>query len=270
MTPEVASRARVQRIEPVWGTAVTIDVRDVLDPVAVERAVDEVMTWFARVDDLFSTWRDDTEISRLARGELEVDHASDEVRGVLARCEELRIETEGAFDISVGGRARVAPRAGLAPLDPSGYVKGWAVERAAAMLARAGAEHLYVNAGGDVAVRGGRAVGSPWRVGIQHPWERDKVAAVVALADGAVATSGSAERGDHVLDPRTGLPAAGLVSVSVIGPDLGTADALATAAVAAGSIDVPWILDSPGICAMGITDDAMVLMTPGFERYRAD
>ena len=250
-----------RRVEHVWGTVISLDVRDPVDP----RAIDDVFAWFRRVDDLFSTWRDETEISRIGRGELELTRASAEVREVLMRCERVRGETGGAFDVTVGARAKIAPRPGLAPLDPSGFVKGWAVERAVERLEAAGATRLCINAGGDVLVRGRPDDDNKWRVGIQHPWERDKIAVVVGVADGAVATSGRSERGDHVIDPRTGLPATGLASATVIGADLARADALATAAIAYGSIGAEWLR---GVAAMGITDDHTVVSTPEFDAYR--
>ena len=116
----------------------------------------------------------------------------------------------------------------------------------------------------------GRADGADgWRVGIQHPWVRDRVAAVLMVTDAAIATSGRYERGDHVLDPRTGLPATGLASVTVVGPDLAIADAYATAAVALGpGVGMRWLTTRVGYEGMAITDDRTVLLTPGFDRYR--
>ena len=252
----------VRRVEPCWGTVIGVHVDDAIDP----GVVDDVFAWFRRVDDLFSTWRAETEISRIGRGELAVADAAPDVQEVLVACEQLRRETRGAFDITIGGRAEVAPRPGLAPLDPSGFVKGWALERAVEMLEAAGASRCSVNGGGDVVVRGSAA--TPWRIGIQHPWQRDKVAEVLTIGSGAVATSGRVERGDHVIDPRTCRPATGLVSVTVVGPDLGVADALATAAVACGSIGEPWLSRRPGIEAFAITDEGSVLTTAGFGRFR--
>ena len=127
---------------------------------------------------------------------------------MLDRCEDLRARTGGCFDV----RARGA-------LDPSAFVKGWAIEAVAAMLGEAGARNLCVHAGGDVCVRGERAPGQPWRVGIQHPWQRDRVAAVLRTRGLAVATSGAYERGPHIVDPRTGRAPRGVASVTVIGPD---------------------------------------------------
>jgi thiamine biosynthesis lipoprotein len=256
----------VRRIEEQWGTVISIDVRDPIE----EDVVSACFTWFRRVDDLFSTWRSDTEIMQLARGELLAENASQEMRDVLALSEQMRLESHGAFDISFGARAEIAPRAGLAPLDASGIVKGWAVERAGEILRAAGATCFFVSAGGDVLTHG-RPVGSHagWRVGIQHPWERHQVAAVVAVADGAIATSGRYERGDHVLDPHSGLPALDFASVTVIGPDLAIADAYATAAVVLGPVEgMAWLATRVGYEGMGITDRREVLLTTGFDRYR--
>ena len=256
----------VRRIEEQWGTVITVDVRDPID----EAVVDACFGWFRQVDDLFSTWRSDTEIMRIGRGELSVYEADPRVRDVLALSEQMRLESNGAFDISFGAGAEVESRPGLAPLDPSGIVKGWAVARAGEILRDAGASCFFVNAGGDV-LTGGHPIDSSagWRVGIQHPWERDRVAAVVAVGDGAVATSGRYERGDHVIDPRSGLPAVDLASVTVIGPDLAVADAYATAAVVLGPAQgMRWLATRAGYQGMGITDSQAVLLTPGFDRYR--
>ena len=151
-------------------------------PVAVSgvdaEAAEEVFAWLRRVDALFSTYRPDSEVSRLARGELALRDADPLVREVLERCEQLRVETGGFFDARAGGR-----------LDPSGFVKGWAVDRAAAQLEARGARRVCVSAGGDLVARGG-----PWRVGVRHPRRRRRLAAVLAVSDAAVATSGAYER----------------------------------------------------------------------------
>jgi FAD:protein FMN transferase len=142
-------------------------------------------------------------------------------------------------------------------LDPSGYVKGWSVEVASARLAAAGSTSHYINAGGDIRMRGQHPGGGPWRVGIRHPWEADKVSWVLAMTDGAVATSGTYERGDHVINPRTGKPARGLRSVTVVGPDLTLADAYATAALAMGEAGIGWLAKraEEGYESAVVTDD---------------
>jgi thiamine biosynthesis lipoprotein len=247
-------------VEDHWGTKISVQVEE---PVP-DGVLDELRTWFERVDRLFSTWRPDSEVMRLADGTLAYEQCSSEVHTVLAACEEVRIQSDGAFDMTVGVHSAAAPAPGRAPIDPSGFVKGWAVERAADLLAGHGYENFWIGAGGDVLTRGRPAPDRRWRVGVQHPWERGKVADVVELERGGVATSGRYERGDHVLDPRTGQPATTWMSVTVVGPDLGLADAYGTAAMAMGPNGVAWLDGLPGIEAMGIAQNGMVVATAGF------
>jgi thiamine biosynthesis lipoprotein len=158
----------------------------------------------------------------------------------------------------------VETREGFGPVDPSGFVKGWALERAATMLQGAGLTKFSINAGGDVLTRGRPEPGRPWRIGIQHPTQRAASAAVITGTDLAVATSGRYERGDHIIDPRTGAPARGLISVTVVADDLGRADGYATAALVLGDAAMEWLATRSGIEAMVITDNDDVIRTNGF------
>jgi FAD:protein FMN transferase len=264
----VRSGPGLRRAEEQWGTVISLDVRDTgFD----QDFVDACFAWFRRVDDLFSTWRPDTEIMRIGRSQLRPDDASPEVREVLDLCEQMRLESHGAFDIGVGADPYLLPRPGRAPLDPSGLVKGWAVARAGQMLRDAGARNFSVSAGGDLVADGHPQDGTAgWRVGVQHPWERDRVAAVLAVSNRAVATSGRYERGEHIIDPRSGLPAYGLASVTVVGPDLALADAYATATMVLGPVDgMRWLATRIGYEGVAISDDRVVITTPGLAPYRA-
>ena len=208
-----------------------------------------VFAWLRWVDATFSTYREDSQIRRLDRGELALRDAHPDVREVLARCERLRVATGGYFDARAGG-----------PLDPSGLVKGWAVDRAGALLRG----RFCIDAGGDVLVRGG-----PWRIGVRHPLRRDALCAALELTDGAVATSGAYERGDHVLDPVGGGPARGALSVTVVtGRSLATADAYATAAFAMGRQGPAWTARMRGCEAMTVLGESEVVCTAGFARHR--
>jgi FAD:protein FMN transferase len=231
------------------GMPVVVDVRD---GDVGSAALDRAFKWLRFVDATFSTYRADSEICRLDRGELALRDAHPVVREVLARCERLRVATGGYFDARARG-----------PLDPSGLVKGWSVERAAGLLSAAGARRFCVNAGGDVLVRGG-----PWRVGVQHPHRRDRLAAVLSLTDGAVATSGTYERGEHILDPHTRQPPSGALAVTVLGRDLATADAFATAAFAMGERGPAWTARLRGCGAMTILAGDRVVSTRRFLRHR--
>jgi thiamine biosynthesis lipoprotein len=114
-------------------------------------------------------------------------------------------------------------------------------------------------------MRGRNADGGLWRVGIRHPWQADKLSWVLALSDGAVATSGTYERGEHVVNPRTGRPARGLRSVTVVGPDLALADAYATAALAMGEPGIAWLakLGTSGYESAAVTDDGRAFSSAG-------
>jgi FAD:protein FMN transferase len=234
------------RVEHVMGMPIIVELRDALvEPVLL----DDVFAWFRDVDAIFSAYREDSEISRIDRGELDPEEASPEVREVLERCAELRLETRGYFDARAGGR-----------LDPSGLVKGWSVDRAAAFLETAGVDSFVISAGGDIVTRGG-----PWRIGVQHPRERQHVAAVLEAYNLAIATSGAYVRGDHVVNPYTGKAPAGVLSVTVVGPDLATADAYATAAFAmGGEAAADWLAHLRRYEAMVILEHDAVLTTPGF------
>jgi len=243
-------------VEPVMGTIVSFDLRDPdLPPAALARAIAHLHD----IDLRFSPFKPDSEVSRLMAGTLSLPDASDDVREVMYLCDELARITDGYFD------ARTWRPDGRP--DPTGLVKGWAVEEAAFILLEAGAANFLVNGGGDVIARGSPEPGSgiPWRVGIAHPRERDKLAAVLELRDGAIATSGTYERGEHVINPHTGYPATELVSLSAVGPSLTYADAFATAAFAMGRAGVEW-LAARGYEAFAITADDQTLSTPGLAR----
>jgi thiamine biosynthesis lipoprotein len=235
-----AVAAGVLRVEHIMGTVIGIDVRDHRVPAA---ALDDAFDVLRRADAQFSPFRTDSEVSRLARGELTAADCSLELRQILALAEQLREESGGAFDVRGPGA-----RNGF---DPSGIVKGWAVEAAAWILDDAGARNYAVNAGGDVIVRGEPEPGEPWRIGVRHPTDARAVARVLELRGGAVATSGTYERGDHIW--RQGDEATDAwLSLTVVGPSLTFADAYATAGFAMGRHGLAWVERHAGYRAYGI------------------
>jgi FAD:protein FMN transferase len=235
--------------EPCMGTVFSFDLRPPYPPAGV---LEQVLAWLHRMDATFSTYRPDSDISRLGRGEVAVGDCAPEVAEVLGRCDELAEATGGCFSAYAGG-----------VLDPSGLVKGWAVERASAMLRAAGSVRHSVNGGGDIRLAGETEPGRPWRVGIADPLRPGGLAAVVTGRDLAVATSGTAERGAHILDPRTGRPPGGLASVTVVGPSLTLADAYATAAFVMGEEARAWIDGTAGYEAFAVTETGRTWVTAG-------
>jgi thiamine biosynthesis lipoprotein len=251
--------ARNLHVEHCMGTVFTLDIRD---PGRWGDAIADTVGWLHHVDAVFSTYRPDSEISRLARGEIEEADCSFDVRRVLVACDCLATVTGGAFDAR---RHRTDGR-----LDPSGFVKGWAIEEVARLIDAAGGRNYWINAGGDIVARGEREPGQPWRVGIRHPDLADGVAAVLAVSDRAVATSGAYERGDHIRDPRSGGAPAGLRGVTVVGPGLALTDAYATAIYVMGVDGLCWLAADPQrapFAAYAITDDRRAVWTEGMERY---
>ncbi len=237
------------------GTVVSFDVAAPFAGDALAAAV----RWLHWVDETFSTYRSGSCVSRLGRGEIAVGDCPPEVAEVLAACATLCAVSGGYFSAWYAGA-----------LDPSGYVKGWAIERAAAMLTAAGSASHCVNGGGDVRCVGPRRAGPElWRVGIADPLRRGALCAVVTGRDIAVATSGVAERGAHIIDPVRYRPATELLSVTIVGPDLALADAYATACVAMGD-SLDWLAGLDGYEGFGIRADGSAWETAGFGGYRAE
>ena len=243
-----AHPGRLRQAEQVMGTVVSFDI-----PAWAGPALEGAVRWLHWADATFSPYRDDSDVSRFGRGSVTLADCAPELAEVMAACADVSALSGGYFTIRPGGR-----------FDPSGYVKGWAIERAAAMLTASGSAEHSVNGGGDIQCVGDHGPGRPWRVGVADPLRPGSLALVVAGRDFAVATSGLAERGPHIIDPHTGQPAAGLASVTVVGPRLAAADAYATAAFAMGPGARDWVQSLDGYEAFAITPDGATWQTTGF------
>jgi thiamine biosynthesis lipoprotein len=232
------------------GTVFTIDVRD---PGDWGDGIADVVAWLHQVDAVFSTYRADSDLSRLTRGEVRLADTHPDVAVVLDLCAEMQQRTGGAFTALAGGR-----------LDPTGLVKGWAIERASEMLRAHGSANHAVNGGGDMQLAGFAAPERPWSVGIVDPSDRARILTVVRGHDLAVATSGTAERGLHVVDPFTGVPVADVASATVAGPSLTYADCFATAAMVLGRAAPRWIDRVDGYEALVVRADGQQLISNGW------
>lgn len=226
----------------------------VVDEAAETAAVEKVFEDFKLLDRTFTPFVETSWVSRVNRGEPIPDDASALVSQVINLCRQYERATAGYFSAWIGGR-----------FDPSGLVKGWAIDRACSILDQYGYLNFFVDAGGDVQTRGRNADGRPWRVGIRHPVERDKVACVVLASGMAVATSGTYEKGEHILDPHTGETADALLSFTVVGPDILQADVFATAGFAMGTQGLEFVRKSAGYEAFAIDKGRRTWSTPGFD-----
>ena len=262
-------RRGLRHVEHVMGMPWLFDI---CDPGVATDTLRGVIDWLYWVDATFSTYRRESQISRLNRGELTVEQLHPDVRAVLDRCEVLRRETGGYFDITAPYRARTAPAegdGGAGSLEPSGLVKGWAIDGAVRRLRVGGARNFSVNAGGDAFLSGHPDGDARWRVGIQHPRSPAEIALTVGLSDAGIATSGTHARGAHIADPVRRAAPGGLLSVTVIGADIATADAYATAAFAMGAArGAGFCAGLNGYDAILIRSDGTVLTTPGVDELR--
>jgi len=224
-------------VEPVMGTVASITVVSERTE-RVERAIAACVARLRDDERVFSTYRDDSDISRLRDEGLELGDIDPRVAEVAADCRDLRERSGGRFDAHWRGW-----------FDPTGYVKGWSTDAATRafdeLLADGEVEAVGVNVGGDMRLRTAATSDHVWRIGIAHPTHEGELLATVEVVDGAVATSGTSERVAHLVDPRTGVHLAGPVSATVIADDLTTADAWATVAAIAGIDDLDWMPVAP-------------------------
>ena len=220
----------------VWGTIVDVDTySQFVSDADLTLAMKQVIDFCEKVDEEFSTYNDKSWVSRLRRGEIAIEYCPDDVIEVWDLCAQAKWLSDGAFD----------PWAVTGGFDPSGLVKGWAADKCADMLAAAGIEHVQVNAAGDLALRGGWFDSSqeeikPWSIGVVNPNNTLEVVKIYEITDGAIATSGTYERGAHIQDPQTGMIAIGAASATVVGPLGWLCDAMATAVMVGGADSAKW------------------------------
>ena len=210
--------------EHVWATVVSIECEK--SDISYQPQID----FLHLVDEIFSTYIPTSEVSKLRSNQIQIEDCHPLLNEVWHLCLRARELTDGAFD----------PWAVPGGFDPSGYVKGWAADQICNQLQAVGAKHIQVNAGGDISLRGGSTNQTPWQIGVAHPEKADQISKIFQITDGAIATSGTAERGNHIIDPQTKTIAVGARSATVVGTDAGLADALATALVVAGRDGANW------------------------------
>ena len=223
----------------------------------LESAAAVVEDKFADLDLTFSLYRDGSEASRLARGELTLAYASKSMQELYVEAAEWRLATEGAF---------TAERPD-GTLDLSGIVKAHAAREAALSLEALGLRDWCLNAGGDVLVSGSPRPGTqePWIAGIVDPQDRQALLGAYPLGTNrALATSGSAERGHHIWAIGGSRPQFDQVSVSAM--DIITADVLATAIVAGGARTLDQAVGKWNVEVLAVRQDGTILATPGFRK----
>ncbi len=232
----------------IMGMPISVVINDRLPD---EAAFREVRDYFRSVDSRYSPYKPDSEVSRI-NGGLPASQWTREMKAILELCRQTKDQTNGYFDAFRGSQ-----------FDPSGLVKGWAINNAAGLLKKRGLKDFYIDAGGDI-----QAGGRPWSVGIRNPFNGDEIVKVINITTQGVATSGTYIRGQHIYDPVNGKDEIkDVASLTVIGPNIYEADRFATAAFAMGKAGIRFIESLKGFEAYMITRDKLATLTGGFERY---
>jgi thiamine biosynthesis lipoprotein len=236
----------------IMGTGVTLDI-----PEAGKEVFEAVFNLLNDIDSRFSTYKPNSEVSRYARGEVSRWRLSRDLRAVIKGCQSSEAATSGAFSAYASGT-----------FDPSGYVKGWAIDKAARLIEKRGFNSYCLSIGGDIkAASNGQKV---WRIGIQDPARKSRIITRIGAKNLALATSGNYERGAHIINPKTRKPATGLLSVTVAGPSIITADVLATAAFVLGDFALNFIGgQAKGYEALIVDSSGRLHATPGFDKFLA-
>ena len=244
----------MKQTQIIMGMPITVEIVDRSDP----SILDQVFDYFKSIDERFSTYKSTSEISQINRGELRPEEYSQDMKTIFAESEITKKLTKGFFDIQRPDGQR----------DPSGLVKGWAIQHAAKLLQDHDLKNFYVEAGGDTQVRGTNIQGQPWRVGLKNPFNQKEIVKVVYVRTQGVATSGTYMRGQHIYNPhQPEQKIHDIVSVTVIGPNIYEADRFATAAFTMGRPGINFLEKQNGLSAYMIDSEGIATQTSGFEKY---
>ncbi len=242
----------MKQTKNIMGMPITVDV---IDDLVTKKDLKEVFDYFKYIDQKFSTYKNKSEISLINQGKLEKSDYSQEMKTVFELSKETKRESDGFFDINFSGK-----------IDPSGLVKGWAIFNAAQILEKKGFKNFYINAGGDIQVKGKNKKGLDWTIGIKNPFNQTQIVKALTIKNQGVATSGTYIRGQHIFRPNSNLTDE-IISLTVIGPNIYEADRFATAAFAMGKQGIHFIEKLKGFEGYLIDVKGIATYTSGFEKY---
>lgn len=228
---------------------------NVVDKNVTNEDISEVFSYLHYIDEKFSTYKKNSEISRINRGELKEKDYSNDMKTIFDLSKKTKKETKGYFDINING-----------VLDPSGIVKGYAINQAAKILKKKGFKNFYAEIAGDIEICG-KNNNKNWKVGIQNPFNQKEIIKIVHLTNRGIATSGTYIRGLHIYNPKIKKKADDIASISVIGPNIYEADRFATAAFAMGEKGIEFISFLKNFEGYMIKKDKTAVYTKGFKNY---
>lgn len=238
----------------IMGMPVTIEITD---KNAKEKDSQAIFSYLTYIDRTFSTYKFDSEMMRINRGELLEREYSPEMKKILLLAEQTKRDTDGYFDIGPKGN-----------IDPSGLVKGYAIHQAANQLEEKGYKNFYITIAGDSEIRGKKNRKRKWTVGIENPFNRKEIVKVVSLQNNGIATSGTYIRGKHIYNPKlSSTSESPVISLTVIGPNVYEADRFATAAFAMGDSGISFLNQQQDLEAYMILKDRTAVYTLGFEKF---
>jgi thiamine biosynthesis lipoprotein len=245
----------MRQTKDIMGMPITVEVVG-----GNEATLSAIFGHFRAVDARFSTYKVDSEISKINRGEIKPIEYSIAMKEVFSLAEKTKRDTRGYFSIHRPDGS----------IDPSGIVKGWAIQNAAALALSLGYNDFFIDAGGDIQSRGVDESGLPWTIGIRNPFDRSQIVKVLRPKGSGVATSGTYIRGQHIYDPHApGKKIDDIVSITVVGPDVFEADRFATAAFAMGKDGIHFIEQLSGFEGYQIDINGRATMTSGFQKIVA-
>jgi len=239
----------------LMGMPITVEI---VDSDATKDDIGSVFDYFKFIDQKFSTYKKDSEISLINANKIKSGDFSPEMKEVFSEAEKTSNMTLGYFNI-------LTP-SGI--YDPSGIVKGWSIYNAANILKTCGFKNFYIDAGGDIQVSGKNSVGEKWKVGIRNPFDTSEIIKILELEDCGIATSGSYIRGDHIYNPnKEGKTIKDIVSMTVVGGNVYNADRFATAAFAMGLKGASFIEELDGFEGYSVDVNSVATFTSNFEKY---
>lgn len=242
----------MKQTKVIMGMPITIEIIDSND----KNILAETFSYFQEIDNRYSTYKPTSEISHINNG-LPKNAWSTEMKHIIQLCEQTKQQTKGYFDISHNGK-----------LDPSGLVKGWAIQQAAEQLRHRGLNNFYIEAGGDIQAYGQNSKNEPWTIGIRNPFNTEEIIKTVHLTNQGIATSGTYIRGQHIYNPHQPTKAPhGVMSLTIIGPNIYEADRFATAAFAMGAPGIEYIEKTKGLEGYMVDTNGVATFTTGFEEY---
>ena len=248
------SHGKIHQTRILMGMPITVEIAD---KEAKLKDIEDIFEYFDYIDHKFSPYKDNSELTKINRGELKPKEYSEDIRLVLKLCQKTKEESDGYFEIVHDGK-----------INPSGLVKGWAIHNAANILRKKEFKNFYVDAGGDIEISGHNEDGNKWEVGIRNPFDRTQNVKILSLTDIGIATSGTAIRGQHIYDPyHSGQELSEIVSLTVIGPNVYEADRFATAAFAMQNKGIELIQRMPGFACYMIDRKGIATFTENFNNY---